>query len=157
GRCCSPPGRAPRMFAGTVEITLNGKPGERLTLTADNNDLFQQFVSKGIDSAGPNKVVLHFEGEGSLAYQLAGQYFVRWAANGAGEPLSIDVSYDRTRLAQGHIASAVAIVKNHLSNAANMMMVDLGIPPEFDLLTEDLDDDRNKSAGRKSGRLEKFN
>jgi uncharacterized protein YfaS (alpha-2-macroglobulin family) len=38
-----------------------------------------------------------------------------------------------------------------------MVMVDLGIPPGFDLLTEDFDDYRSKSAGRKSGRLEKFN
>jgi hypothetical protein len=38
-----------------------------------------------------------------------------------------------------------------------MVMVDLGVPPGFDLLTEDLDDYRSKSAGRKGGRLEKFN
>ena len=38
-----------------------------------------------------------------------------------------------------------------------MVMVDLGIPPGFDLLTEDLQDFREKSASRKSGHLEKFN
>ena len=37
-----------------------------------------------------------------------------------------------------------------------MVMVDLGIPPGFDLLSEDLDAYREKSAGQKSGRLEKF-
>ena len=37
-----------------------------------------------------------------------------------------------------------------------MVMVDLGIPPGFDLLSEDLQDYQEKSAGRKSGRLEKF-
>ncbi len=37
-----------------------------------------------------------------------------------------------------------------------MVMVDLGIPPGFDLLSEDLQDDREKSAALKSGRLEKF-
>ena len=35
-------------------------------------------------------------------------------------------------------------------------MVDLGIPPGFDLLSEDLQDFEEKSAGRKSGHLEKF-
>jgi uncharacterized protein YfaS (alpha-2-macroglobulin family) len=67
------------------------------------------------------------------------------------------VTYDRTHLSQGDLASATATVKNRLSKTANMVMVDLGIPPGFDLLTEDLDDYRNGSAGRKSGRLEKFN
>jgi len=35
-------------------------------------------------------------------------------------------------------------------------MVDLGIPPGFDLLSEDLQAYQEKSAGMKSGRLEKF-
>ena len=38
-----------------------------------------------------------------------------------------------------------------------MVMVDLGIPPGFDLLTEDLQGYQEKSAGRKGGHLEKFN
>jgi hypothetical protein len=37
-----------------------------------------------------------------------------------------------------------------------MVIVDLGIPPGFDLLSEDLQDYQNKSAGLKSGRLPKF-
>jgi hypothetical protein len=37
-----------------------------------------------------------------------------------------------------------------------MVMVDLGIPSGFDLLSEDLQAYREKSAALKSGRLEKF-
>jgi hypothetical protein len=37
-----------------------------------------------------------------------------------------------------------------------MVMVDLGIPPGFDLLSEDLQAYIEKNAGRKSGHLEKF-
>ena len=142
---------------GTVEITLNSKPAGRLTLTRENDDLFHLFVLNDIDFNGSNKVGIHFEGKGSPAYQVAGQYFVPWTAQPSDEPLSIDVSYDRTRLSQGDLASATATIKNHLSKTAKMLMVDLGIPPGFELLTEDFDDYRNKSAGRKSGRLEKFN
>jgi hypothetical protein len=142
---------------GTVEITLNSKPAGRLTLTRENADLFHQVVLKDIDFTGSNKVGIHFEGTGSPAYQVAGEYFVPWTAKTSNEPLSIEVSYDRTRLSQGDFASAIATVKNHLSKTANMVMVDLGIPPGFELLTEDFDDYRNRNAGRKSGRLEKFN
>ena len=35
-------------------------------------------------------------------------------------------------------------------------MVDLGIPPGFDLLSEDLDSYRDKSSHQKTGRLEKY-
>lgn len=38
-----------------------------------------------------------------------------------------------------------------------MVMVDLGIPPGFDLLSEDLQEYQDKSTSMKSGRLEKFN
>lgn len=37
-----------------------------------------------------------------------------------------------------------------------MVMVDLGIPPGFDLLSEDLQEHQNTSSSLKSGRLEKF-
>src|SRR5205085_8039242 len=84
-------------------------------------------------------------------------YFIPWTAKAAGEPLSIDVAYNRTQLAQGDVVSAVASVTNNQSKTARMVMVDLGIPPGFDLLSEDLDDYRSKIAARKSGRLEKFN
>ncbi len=43
------------------------------------------------------------------------------------------------------------------TRSANMVMVDLGIPPGFDLLSEDLQAYQEKSAGSKTGRLEKFN
>ena len=67
------------------------------------------------------------------------------------EPLSIDVAYDRTRLAQNDIATAKATVRNNLSKTANMIMVDLGIPPGFDLLSEDLQSLQEKTAGRQAG------
>jgi hypothetical protein len=141
---------------GTVEVTLNGKPVEKLTLTPDNNDLLHQFVFKGIDAKGANSVDIRFEGKGGLAYQVVGRYFIPWTEKPPREPLSISVNYDRAQLAQNDIATATAIVKNNLSKAANMVMVDLGIPPGFDLLSEDLQTYVEKSAGRKSGRLEKF-
>ena len=141
---------------GTVEITLNGKSVETLTLTADNNDLLHQFALKKVDSKGPNAVELRFTGKGSLAYQVVGRHFVPWDEKPVNEPLSIKVDYDRTRLAQDDIASATVTVKNNLPKVANMVMVDLGIPPGFDLLSEDLQAFQEKTAGRKGGRLEKF-
>ena len=140
---------------GDVEIALNGQPAQHLTLTRDNNDLFHQFVLTNVD-AKSDRVSLKFNGKGGFAYQIVGRYFVPWTDKPAGEPLSIDVAYDRTQLAQNDVAKATATVKNNLNKSANMVMVDLGIPPGFDLLSEDLQDYMEKSAGLKSGRLEKF-
>jgi hypothetical protein len=163
---------------GTLEILLNGKSVQKLTLTPENNDLLHQFVFKGIDSKigeddrksdeqndavrpperrGPrDNVEIRFDGKGGLAYQIVGTYFIPWEEKPANEALSIDVAYDRAHLAQDDIATATVTVKNDLPKSANMVMVDLGIPPGFDLLSEDLQSYVEKSAVQKSGRLEKF-
>jgi hypothetical protein len=142
---------------GTVEIVMNGKVASKLTLTPDNNDLLHQFVFKDIEANRTNVVELRFDGQGALGYQTAGQYFIPWDEKPEKEPLSLSVTYDRTKLAQDDIVGATATVTNNLTKTAKMVMVDLGIPPGFDLLTEDLQDYQEKSASLKSGHLEKFN
>jgi uncharacterized protein YfaS (alpha-2-macroglobulin family) len=142
---------------GNLDVSLNGKRIASLALSADNNDLLHQFVVSGADAKDGGTVALRFDGKGGLAYQIVGRYFLPWDEKPAGEALSIKVDYDRTRLAQNDIATATATVKNNLARTANMVMIDLGIPPGFDLLSEDLQDYKEKSADRKSGRLEKFN
>ncbi len=141
---------------GTVEVLLNGKSVTQFKLTRENSDLFHQFVYQEINQAGENQVEVRLEGKGSLGYQVVGQYFLPWEEKEPPEPLSIAVRYDRTRLAQDDITTATAKVRNNLDKNANMVMVDLGIPPGFDLLREDLQDYQEKSAVQKSGRLEKF-
>jgi uncharacterized protein YfaS (alpha-2-macroglobulin family) len=141
---------------GTLEVSLNGKPVQELELTPENSDLLHQFVFKASELQGNNAVGIRFDGKGGLAYQVVGSYFLPWDAKPANEPLSIDVAYDRSLLAQDDVATATATVRNNLSKAANMVMVDLGIPPGFDLLSEDLQTYQEKSAGLKSGRLQKF-
>ena len=141
---------------GTAEVVVNGKPAGKIILAPENSDLLHQFVVKGVDSKDSNTVELKFEGKGGLAYQVVGRYFLPWDKKPENEPLAIDVAYDRTHLAQDDIAMATATIKNNLTKSANMVMVDLGIPPGFDLFSEDLQAYHEKSAGQKSGRLEKF-
>jgi hypothetical protein len=140
---------------GAVEVLWNGQVSSRLMLTAENNDLLHQFTIKDVQPQAANTVEIRFQGEGSLSYQVAGRYFVPWKET-ARETLAIEVSYDRTHLEQDEIATATATVRNNLPRTANMVMVDLGIPPGFELLSEDLDAYRTKSAHRKNGRLEKY-
>jgi len=141
---------------GTLEVLLNDKTVETVALTSDNNDLLHQFVLKNVDAKDANHLELRFNGKGGLAYQIVGSYFLPWDEKPAKEALSINVSYDRTHLAQDDVATATATIQNNLDKSANMVMVDLCIPPGFDLLSEDLQAYIEKSNGEKSGRLEKF-
>jgi hypothetical protein len=141
---------------GSLEVMLNDETVETLKLTQENNDLLHQFVLKGIDPQKANSVQLKFDGSGSLAYQVVGRYFTPWNEKAMAEPLTIGVAFDRTHLVQNDVVTATATVRNNLPKFANMVMVDLGIPPGFDLLSEDLQTIQEKTAGDDSGRLEKF-
>ena len=135
---------------------VDGKTVETLKLTPENNDLLHQFVFKGIDAERTASIELKFTGTGGLAYQIVGRYFTPWDVKPTMEPLSIDVTYDRTHLVQNDVATASVTIRNNLPKTANMVMVDLGIPPGFDLLSEDLQTLQEKTADAKTGALEKF-
>jgi len=63
---------------GAVEVVLNGRVAGKLALTSENNDLLHQFAFKEVDSHSANAVEIRFTGEGSVAYQVAGRYFLPW-------------------------------------------------------------------------------
>ncbi len=142
---------------GTAEVLLDGKKVVTLEIGRENNDLFHQFVLPQTSADGDNEIEIRFSGKGGLAYQIAGRYFVPWQQATSHEPLAIEVKYDRTRLAQDEIVTGTAQIRNNLDKTAKMVMVDLGIPPGFELLSEDLQQMVEKTANAKSGRLEKFN
>jgi uncharacterized protein YfaS (alpha-2-macroglobulin family) len=141
---------------GTAEVLLDGKKVASLEINRENNDLFHQFVLPQTGADRENEIEIRFSGKGGLAYQVAGRYFVPWQQATTREALAIEVKYDRTRLAQDEIVTGTAKIRNNLDKTAKMVMVDLGIPPGFELLSEDLQKMVEKSAGEKSGRLEKF-
>jgi uncharacterized protein YfaS (alpha-2-macroglobulin family) len=141
---------------GNLVVLLDGKPAEELQLTPENNDLLHQFVFKKVASSKTSRVEIRFDGKGGLAYQIVGSYFVPWEDEPLHEPISIDVAYDRTRLAPDDIVTVTATVRNNLDKTANMLMVDLGVPPGFELLSEDLQDFEQRTTHNKSGHLSKF-
>jgi len=145
--------------AGTVEVSVDGKPVDRVQITKDNNDLLHMVDLKAYTHEGGHRVSLSFSGKGSMQYQIIGRYYVPWGRRvdaGPREPLTIDVSYDRTQLSQNETATAKVRIQNNTPAKAKMIMVDLGIPPGFEPSGEDfatlVDESRNKSGGK----LEKY-
>ncbi len=140
---------------GTITVKLNGKDAATVKINKDNNDLLHQIDLK--TSAGRNRVELEFSGKGSLLYQIVGRYFTPWAKKmERQEPLSIDLKYDRTRLEQDDIATATVTVHNQMRQRAKMVMIDLGVPPGFEVLAEDLQEAVSLNAAEKFGNLTKF-
>jgi uncharacterized protein YfaS (alpha-2-macroglobulin family) len=144
--------------AGTIEVSVDGEPAGRIEITRENNDLLHLVDLKAHTHRGAHRVGLSFAGKGSMQYQIIGRYYVPWArsADGRREPLSIEVSYDRTRLSQDETATARVRVQNNTGAAAKMVMVDLGIPPGFEIAREDFEAMIERTRGKSGGRLEKF-
>ncbi|MGC8669166.1 MAG: MG2 domain-containing protein [Chthonomonadales bacterium] len=128
---------------GTVTVWANGVKVTSFQITPENNDVMRQIDLKDQMKGDRNEIELAFEGEGSLLYQIASRYYIPWKDSaerpeGKG-PLSIEVAYDKTTLAQDDTARVTVRVHNNTNRIAEMPLIDLGVPPGFDVLVEDLE------------------
>jgi uncharacterized protein YfaS (alpha-2-macroglobulin family) len=142
--------RATAEIDATVGLKINGEEGPSFRITPADFDVMRQ-VSWG-GRPGENKVEISFTGKGSALYQIVARYYLPWnlVRPEAGEALEISVSYDRTTLAKDDILTATARVANLQPLTANMVVLDLGVPPGFEVLAEDFQKLVDKGA------IEKF-
>src|SRR5205814_9842781 len=112
-----------------------------IKITPEDSDVMRQIDLKENMKADKNDVKLTYEGEGSLLYQIASRCYVPWegAAPSAPGPLSIDLSYDKKTLAQNDTANVTVKITNNTSKIAEMPLIDLGVPPGFTVIADELD------------------
>ena len=125
----------------TINVKINGKTVDTIVITPKNSDVMRQLDLKEYTRTGDNQVELELQGEGSLLYQIVGKYYLPWKQlMDQQPPLSISVDYDKTTLAKEDLAKASITITNNRPGVANMVIVDLGIPPGFEVLSGDLDE-----------------
>lgn len=126
----------------TVTVTLNGARVQTINVTDENADVVQLVTFDDLNPNG-NEVVITAEGERTLQYQVVTDYYLPWAAVPsipiAEKAVQIDVTYDRTELEVNDLVNVAAEVQLLAPGVAGTLLVDLGIPPGFSPLTEDLD------------------
>ncbi len=93
---------------------------------------------------GEQIVDLTIEGERAVQYQVISRAYVPWGSFPTDAPdrqqeMRVDVFYDRTELAVNDVVNATALVELLAPGTAGTVLVDLGLPPGFTPLTEDLD------------------
>ena len=121
-------------------IVANGKEVAAFALTPENSDVMRLFDLQDQTMPGDNRVQVKFSGKGSALYQIVARCYLPWQGKPAAakEPLSIAVSYDKTELAQADTLTAKVVIENNRPARANMVIVDLGVPPGFDVEAGDL-------------------
>ena len=128
--------------AGTVSVRVNDREAATFEITPDNNDVMRQVDLKEFVRPGDNKISLRFAGEGSLLYQIVGRYYLPWskvpALSPEFRPIALKVDYDKTRLAQDDTATVTVTVKNVTNKIAEMPLIDVGVPPGFEVIPDAL-------------------
>jgi hypothetical protein len=124
-----------------VKVSMNGKEKETIKLDKSNADMMFLVDLAQETVAGENDLVITIEGKGSPMYEILSRFYIPWnlvEPEQKKDILSIDVSYDRTKLAQDDVVTCKVKVSNNITESADMVIVDLGIPPGFSVETADL-------------------
>jgi hypothetical protein len=133
---------------GSFTVEVDGAPFTSLALTADQSDVMTTVDLGAAATVGSDQIKLGFQGNGKVSYNLVARHHVPWAnmpEQPAG-PLSLSVSYDKTRLAMDDTATATVVVRNTTTRAQDMILVTVGLPPGFQVDTDDLDRSKNEQV-----------
>jgi len=124
-----------------VEVSANGVKAETLRVDEENSDVLRIVDLRAYARKGENTVSIEMTGEGNLYYQVVAVYYVPWREPQViGSPeISIDVAYDTTNLAVGDTVTATVKVAYLGPGSANMVIIDLGVPPGFTVERADLE------------------
>jgi hypothetical protein len=113
-------------------VTVDGKQAGKGAITEDNADVLRAFDLKV--EPGTHQVQIEIDGETNLMYQIVGRHFEPWKKETrptVAKGFDIDVAYDRAKLATSDVLHAKATLKYKGDLPANMVILDLGIPPGF--------------------------
>jgi len=132
---------------GSVQVILNGEEAGRVEITEDNSDVVHLVALSDAVRQGDNDLRLEVlqagrSGKLNLMYQITAMYYLPWEQvppdDMGGEAMSIEVAYDRTDIAVDDTVTVDVWVSLTKPGTARMAILDLGIPPGFEVLTEDL-------------------
>jgi type II secretory pathway pseudopilin PulG len=142
-------------FESAITVTLNGQALETFLVNKDNSDVMKQIDLTKSLRPGENRIQFRQTPAGELPFQLTGAYWLPATPKPAAEftvaaPLEIGLQYDRTTLSVNDKLSCAVTVKNNTTQLINMAIVDLGIPPGFDVDSSAFED------MRQNGQIAKF-
>ena len=129
----------------TITVKVDGDEVRTLRVTKENADIMH-LVSLGDELApGAHTVELVTDGGGLLHYQVVASYYLPWshptvlAERSAQDMVGFSLKYDRTELATNDMVTAEVKVWNNGAGVAPFVVADMGIPPGFAVVAEDLE------------------
>ncbi|MBN2439732.1 MAG: hypothetical protein JXJ04_00240 [Spirochaetales bacterium] len=128
--------------SGKINISVNNRKLPAITISESDSDVMRMIDISSFIIKGTNTISITLDSgeDASFLYQLAGSYYIphNRPVNVEAEPLGIGVEYDKSSLTVDDMIRVTVKVKNNYSDRdLNMMIVDIGVAPGFDVLTED--------------------
>src|SRR5450432_1238768 len=125
---------------GALVVSVDGQPAQTLTLSADQSDVLTTVDLSTFATAGSHEVSLGFAGTGKVSFNTVAKHNLPWSAviDPPAGPLSVAVAYDKTSLYVNDTVKATVQVHNNTASTQNMILVTVGLPPGFEVVTDDL-------------------
>ena len=126
-----------------IRVSLNKEQTQEIVIDHTNADVVHLVsFDRGFSPSGSNRVQIEVDGGGNLMYQVATSFYLPWDQV-PPEPemeklITIDVAYDRTAMAVNDTVTVDVGVKLNKEGVVKMALIDLGVPPGFTVLAEDL-------------------
>jgi len=129
-----------------VTVAANGELAKEITITPQTSDVFRLVSLRPYVRKGENTIALETAGKGNLAYQIVGTHYQPWPKGEAApqKEMTIDVRYDSKKLKKDDILTCEVDVRYNRPGMAQMTIVDLGIPPGFQVLPDAFEDLKNR-------------
>lgn len=126
---------------GKVQIAVNGEEAAEITITPETSDVLQQVDVTPFAHVGDNQVSLKVQGDIEALYQMIASYWIPTKLLPPAKPeiMEIEVNYDKRKLTTDDLLECQARIKYKGKLPTAMVIVDLGIPPGFNVMTYDLD------------------
>jgi uncharacterized protein YfaS (alpha-2-macroglobulin family) len=124
-----------------VTVSVDGSEAEPIVLDGQNAGVVHVLSFDDVGK-GEHHVAFRMAGNGRLMYQVTTEYYLPWdqvpPEPAEEEAISVEVGYDRTTLAVQDEVTAHVWLNLNAPGTAQMVLVDLGVPPGFTVLDEDL-------------------
>ncbi|NMC69285.1 MAG: hypothetical protein GYA57_04345 [Myxococcales bacterium] len=143
-----------REVRATVQVIVNGEVLDTIEVTPETADVMRVVDATAKLKPGRNVVTVasSLAERAGLMSQVTLRSYVPWPAERVtpAQPLVLTVDYDRRELATGDKVKATVTAEYRFDEPAENVILDLGIPPGFDVATEDLD------AAVRAGKIARF-
>lgn len=134
----------------TVLVMHNGKKVTEIKIDKNNADIMHQ-IELNENLKNENTIEIQLKGEGNFLYEITSSYYIPW--KDLPKPpiplFAIDLNYDRKTLSVNNLVKVDVAIKLLKSGTVQMVMIDLGIPPGFEVQTPTLDEYVSKKVIQK--------